>query len=169
LVVAVAGGALVTLAARPAIGSPDDRLWKAEIQAGYGLAIAGAGEQISRRPTPLTITATIGLAFDAEPPLAGYAGLVAETLDRNAAGAVFGIELQPHGSRFHIAGGGTWLIEPYTLYGATVSLGACLHATHNVGLCGDLQLTAFVAGSDLPDGRSVNQVQLALGVVFDGP
>ncbi|HMG57617.1 MAG TPA: hypothetical protein VK601_29155 [Kofleriaceae bacterium] len=170
MLVCASGAALVTFAAPPAIGSPaDESLWKAEIQAGYGIAGGGSGTAMSQRPTALTITATAAIAFADDPPLAAYGGLVAETLDRNAAGAVAGIELRPHGSRFHLAGGATVLATPYTLWGATVSAGVCLHATRAVGLCGDLQVTAFLGGSDLPEGRTVSQAQLAIGLVVDAP
>src|SRR5204863_6501627 len=104
-------------------------LWQAEIHAGYGLAVSGSGAAMSRRPTPLTITAVVAFAVEADPPLAGYAGLVVETLDRNAAGAVFGVKLSPHGSHLHLARGGIAVLAPYTLWGATASGGACVHAT----------------------------------------
>jgi hypothetical protein len=144
-----------------------DPLWQAEIHAGYGLAFTGGGDQLRWRTTPLTLTAIIAVAFNVDPPLAGYGGLTVETADRNAAGVVFGVQLSPHGSHLHLAGGGTALVAPYTLWGATASAGACVHATPAVGLCGDLQLTAFIAGSDLPDGRTVTQTQLVAGMVFD--
>lgn len=159
---------LAWCAARSATASPaDDPLWQVELHAGYGLAVGGSGDQMSRRPTPLTLTAIAAIAIDDDPPLAGYGGLVVETLDRNAAGAVFGVELHPHGSRLHFAGGGTYLVAPYTLWGATASAGACFHTVRTVALCGDVQLTAFIAGSDLPDGAAATQAQLVLGVVFD--
>jgi hypothetical protein len=144
-----------------------DPLWQAEIHAGYGVAGAGSGQQLSVRPTPFTITAIAAFAFNADPPLMGYGGLVVETLDRNAAGVVFGVELSPHGSPLHLAGGGIALVAPYTLWGATASAGVCLHAVRSIGLCGDLQLTAFIAGSDLADDRTVTQAQLVAGLVFD--
>jgi hypothetical protein len=158
---------VVLATAAPARHAPADPLWQAEIHAGYGLALSGASDQMSRRPTPLTITAIAAFAVNADPPLAGYGGMVVETLDRNAAGVVAGVELSPRGSHLHLAGGGIALVAPYTLWGATASAGACAHAAHGIALCGDLQLTAFVAGSDLGDGRSVTQGQLVAGMVFD--
>jgi len=150
--------------AAPAAAEP---LWLAEISAGYGLAMSGKGVQMSRRPTPLTLTVTAACAFDEDPPLWGYGGLVVETLDRNAIGAAVGVRLTPHGSHLRVSGGGSVLIAPYTLWGATASAGACAHATRVVGLCGDVQLTAYFAGSDLAEGRTVTQAQLVLGLVFD--
>ncbi|HEX3765001.1 MAG TPA: hypothetical protein VHW23_40175 [Kofleriaceae bacterium] len=159
---------LLWCAARSAVASPADQpLWQVELHAGYGLAVGGNGDQMSRRPTPLTLTAIAAIAVNDDPPLAGYGGLVVETLDRNAAGLVFGVELHPHGSRLHLSGGGEYVVAPYTLWGATASGGACFHTARTVALCGDLQLTAFITGSDLPDGATATQVQLVLGMVFD--
>jgi hypothetical protein len=159
---------LAWCAARSATASPDATpLWQLELHAGYGLTLGGSGTQSRWRTTPLTVTAIAAVAVVDDPALAGYGGLVVETFDRNAAGAVFGVELHPHGSRLHLAGGGTYMVAPYTLWGATASGGACFHTAPVVALCGDLQLTAFVGGSDLPDGVTATQVQLVLGMVFD--
>jgi hypothetical protein len=146
-----------------------DPLWQAELRASYGIEVGGSGAQMSRRPTPLSLAAIAAFAFNEEPPLAGYGGLVVETLDRSAVGTLFGIQLTPHDSHLRLSGGGTVLVAPYTLWGATASAGVCVQATAHVGLCGDLQLTAFVAGSDLPDGHTVAQGQLVVGMVFDAP
>ena len=163
-----AGLALLAWCAHPALGSPTaDPLWQVELHAGYGVSVGGSGDRMSQRTTPLTLTAIAAIAVNDDPPLAGYGGLVVETLDRNAAGVVFGVELHPHGSRLHLAGGGSYLVAPYTLWGATASAGACFHAVRAVALCGDVQLTAFIAGSDLPDGATATQAQLVLGMVFD--
>jgi hypothetical protein len=144
-----------------------DPLWQAELRAGYGVAVGGSGAAMSTRPTPLTLAAIASFAFNEDPPLAGYGGLLIETLDRSAVGAAFGVTLAPRGSRLRLSGGGSLLVEPYTLWGATTSAGACLHATLQTRLCGDLQLTAYFAGSDLADGHTVTQVQLVIGLVFD--
>jgi hypothetical protein len=146
-----------------------DPLWQAELRAGYGLAVGGSGAAMSARPTPLTLAAIVAFAFNQDPPLAGYGGLVVETLDRNAVGTAFGVTLSPSGSRLRLSGGGTLLVAPYTLWGATASAGACAHATSRTRLCGDLQLTAYFAGSDLADGHTVTQLQLVAGLVFDAP
>jgi hypothetical protein len=163
---ALASVVSLAVAVRPAPAAADP-LWQAEIHAGYGLAFSGSGDTMSQRPTPLTITAIAAFAVNADPPLAGYGGLVVEAFDRNAAGVVAGVELSPRGSHLRLAGGGIALVAPYTLWGATASAGACAHAVRGIALCGDFQLTAFVAGSDLGDGRTVTQGQLVAGVVFD--
>ena len=158
--------ALAVLAPRAAAADP---LWETELRAGFGVAMSGSGTQMSTRPTPLTVAAIVSWAFNAEPPLWGYGGLAVETFDRNAAGTVFGVTLKPGGGPLRLSGGGSVMIAPYTMWGATASLGACVHATQRFGLCGDAQLTAYVAGSDLPDGRTVTQAEIVVGLVFDAP
>ena len=147
--------------------APLDPLWQAEVHVGYGLAMSGSGTRMSKRPTPLTVSAIVGFAFNSEPPLFGYGGLVAELLDRSAIGGVFGVKYAPRGSRMHLAGGGSVLLAPDSLLGATASGGMCRRQRPSLGLCGDVQLTAYFAGGDLAPGRAVTQIQLVLGAVFD--
>jgi hypothetical protein len=147
--------------------SAADPLWQAELRAGYGIAVGGSGARMSARPTPLTLGATVAFAFNEEPPLAGYGGLTVETLDRNAVGSVFGVQLSPHGSRLRLAAGGTWMFAPYTLWGATASIGLCFHITSQTGLCSDVEATAYFSGSDLADGRTTTDGKLVIGLVFD--
>jgi hypothetical protein len=147
--------------------SAAEPLWEAELRAGYGLAVGGAGERMSARATPLTIAATVAFAFNEEPPLAGYGGLVVETLDRNGVGTVFGVILSPHDSHLRLAGGGTYLFAPYTLWGASASLGLCFELSSHTKLCSGLEATAYFAGSDLPDGRTLTDGKLVLGLGFD--
>jgi len=153
-----------------AIGAPGaaaEPLWQAEIRAGYGVATGGSGARMSTRKTPLTLAAIAAFAFNEEPLLYGYGGLLVETLDRNEAGATFGIRYSPRGSRVRLSGGGTWMVAPESLFGATASGGVCMKWKPSIGLCGDVQLTAFIAGSDLAAGRAVTQAQLVAGMVFD--
>lgn len=161
----VCGSALtLVLAVAPAAAEP---LWQFEIHAGYGVASSGRGTEITQRMTPLTLSGIVAAAFNADPPLAGYGGLIVETLDRNAAGMVFGVQLHPHDSHLRFTGGGVYMVAPYTLWGASGSAGLCFHPVDAAALCTEVQLTAFVAGDDLPDGRSLTQGQLVLGLVFD--
>ena len=144
-----------------------DPLWQAELRAGLGIAAGGTGVAMSRRPTPFTLSAIAAFAFNEDPPLAGYGGLLVEMLDRNGVGTVFGVQMRPHGSHLRLSGGGAVLVAPYTLWGATASAGACAQLTARVGLCGDLQLTVFVAGDDLADGHTLTQGQFVGAMVFD--
>lgn len=144
-----------------------DPLWQVEARAGFGLALGGAGETMSRRTTPLTIEALVSVAIQDVPPLYAFGGLAVETMDRNGIGATAGITLRPHGGAWRLSGGGIAMVAPYSLYGATVSTGVCHRAVFGYELCGDVQLTAFFAGNDLANDHAVTQAQLVLGVVFD--
>jgi hypothetical protein len=162
------GLALIAQSRAAAASPPGDPLWQAELRAGYGIALGGAELEMSRRPTPVTVTAAVAIAINDTPRLFGYGGAVVETLDRSGAGAVAGVELQPRDGRRHLAGGGIAMLAPYTLYGATASAGLCMKPGWTVRLCGDLQMIAFFAGDDLGAGRTVTEFQFAVGVVFDG-
>jgi len=165
----VSSAAIASLAGPPAAADPAalDPLWQAEVHAGYGVAVGGSGTRMSKRASPLSLAAIAAWAFNEDPPLWGYGGLVVETLDRNEVGATFGVRLSPRGSRLRLAGGGTWMVAPTMVFGATVSAGACMRWKPLIGLCGDVQLTEYFAGDDLAPGRAVTQAQLGVGMVFD--
>jgi hypothetical protein len=144
-----------------------DPLYEAELRVGYGISVGGGQGMTATSATPLTLAALGSIAINDEPRVSAYGGLVVETLDRSSAGVMAGVRLSPAGSPFRFAAAGTWLVAPYTLWGAIASAGACKHVGAGWSACGDLQLTAYIAGTDLPDGRSVTQVQGVLGMVFD--
>lgn len=144
-----------------------DPLWQAEVRAGYGLESGGAGTRMSKKPTPLTLAAIASLAIEDHPRVWGFGGLAVEMLDRNAAGVTAGVRLEPAGSKIRLAAGGTVLVAPYTLWGATVAGGTCMRVMALASVCGDVQLTAYFAGGDLADAHQVNQLQLVIGMVFD--
>jgi len=156
--------AIIALGSGRAIADP---LWQAEVRAGYGIAMGGRGDRMSTRPTPLTLAAIAAFAFNVDPPLMGYGGLLVETLDRNSVGSTFGVRLALPGSRLRLSAGGVWLFAPSMLLGATAGGGTCRQLGSRVGLCGELQLTAYFAGDDLAPGRTVTQAELVIGVVFD--
>ncbi len=143
-----------------------DPLWEAELRMGYGVALGGGGGMTSARPTPLTLAATAAVAVVEEPAISSFGGLTVETLDRNSVGVVFGVRLAPRSSPVRLTAGGTWVFAPYTLWGATASGGLC-RRSRGIGVCGDVQLTSYLAGTDLAAGHTVTQVQLVLGIVFD--
>ncbi|HZJ67135.1 MAG TPA: hypothetical protein VFD36_26695 [Kofleriaceae bacterium] len=147
--------------------SDAEPLWQAEVRAAYGLAVSGSGTQMSARATPLTVAGIAAFAFNEDPPLSGYGGLTVEMLDRSSVGTLFGVMLRPHGSHLRLTGGGVYVFAPYTLWGATASMGLCFHITPRTGMCADAQLTAYFAGSDLADGRTSTAGQGVLGLVFD--
>ena len=155
---------IVALLASTASAEP---LWEAELRLGYGLAMGTGGGTMSRRLTPLTIEAIGSIAVNEEPAVAAYGGVILEMLNRNSVGGVFGVQLRPAGSRLRLAAGGAWIYAPYTMWGATGSIGMC-KGKSTMGLCAHLQLSSYFAGTDLPEGHTVTQVQLALGMVFGG-
>lgn len=143
-------------------------LYEAEVSLGYGVEMSGDGGMTTTRKTPLTIAATAAIAVRDEPRLLAFGGLVAETIEKNAVGATAGVRLEPMietAMKIRVGGGATYLFAPYTMWGATGSVGACKRG--KLALCGDLALTAYFAGSDLAPGRTVTEVQAVIGVAFD--
>ena len=158
-------GVVVALAG-PARG---ESLWEAEVRAGYGLALgaeSGMDTSASKRPSPLTLTVLGSMEISDEPILSTYGGFAIETIARNTFGFVGGLRVAVPGTPVRIAAGGVWVYAPATRWGATASVGTCrMHKA--IGFCGDMQLTAYVAGSALETGHSVTQLQAVLGMVFD--
>ena len=163
--------AIFAAAARVAAADPatfeEPSLWDVQVRGGYGVELDGGQGPVGARPSPLTVQAAVSVAVVDEPRLYGYGGMMVETLNRGSVGAIGGIELRPDGSAFHVAGGGAWVFDPYTLWGATASAGACSRRGKLASFCGDLQLTAYFTGSDLGMKRDDTQIQFALGVKFD--
>jgi hypothetical protein len=157
---------LVILATLMSTASADP-LYEAELRVGYGLAVGGGDGMTTKRTTPLTLAAVAAIAINEAPPVSAYGGLVIETLDRSSAGVMAGVRLSPRDSMFRLAAAGTWIVAPYTLWGAIASAGACKRVGAGWSACGDLQLTTYVAGTDLPEGHTVTQIQAVLGMVFD--
>jgi len=157
---------IVILAGATAHADPLAPLWDAEVRLGYGLAVASGDGMTAPRAAPLTIEANVAFAIQDEPRLYAYAGGIAETLDRSAMGASGGLQLEQGPMR--LRGGAVYFFAPYTLFGATVSGGGCHHIGGTTRVCGDVQLTEYFAGTDLVTGHASTQVQLVIGMVFDG-
>ena len=148
--------------------SEEPALYEAEVSVGYGVEMSGDGGMTVARKSSLTIAATAAIAVREEPRLLAFGGLVAEALEKNAVGATAGVRIEPAlptKLKLRMGGGATYLFAPYTMWGATATLGACKRGS--VGLCGDLAMTAYFAGTDLAEGRTVTEVQAVIGVVFD--
>lgn len=143
-------------------------LWSAEVRTGYGIAASSSAGQMGVRLAPLTIAATAAVAVRDDPPLSVVGGLFVETIDRTAVGATGGLRLSPD-DQLRLAIGGTFVAAPYTLWGPTGSVGMCVRTKPGFSLCGDLELTAYLGGTDLADGHAVTQLQLVLGARFDAP
>ncbi|HLL21411.1 MAG TPA: hypothetical protein VK427_04725 [Kofleriaceae bacterium] len=155
----------LALATSPAAA---DSLWTAELRAGYGVAIGGGQGTSTKRLSPVALDATISVAIHDQPRVFAYGGLAAETFDRSAVGATFGVRMHEPGTALRVAAGGTWLIAPYTLWGGVASAGLCTREDHGRRYCADAQLTAYFAGTDLAEGKTVLQAQLMLGFAFGG-
>ena len=162
---------ILTLGVVVALAGPAraESLWEAELKVGYGLALGaetGMDTNASKRPSPLTLTATGSMEISDEPIISTYGGFAVETIARNTFGFVGGLRVAVPGTAVRIAAGAVWVYAPATRWGATASVGTC-HMRKAVGFCGDLQLTAYIAGSAIESGHSVTQIQAVLGMVFD--
>jgi hypothetical protein len=165
LAIGVLGAVVAPLvASAPAAADP---LWEAEVRLGFGVALGGGQGQMTTKASPLTIAGVGTIAIQDEPRLAAFGGVILETVGRTSVGGTFGVRLKPGAGDLRLAAGATILAEPYSLYGAMGSIGTCRGLGKAAHLCGDLQLTAYFAGSDLAPDHTVTQAQLVAGVVFD--
>jgi hypothetical protein len=146
-----------------------DSLWEAEVRAGYGIAVGGNGDMVAARSSPLTLAATASIAVNEDPLLFGFGGVSIETLDRGSIGALGGIRLQSASSPLRFATGGSYVFAPKTMWGAFASGGACHRTSTTMKVCGDLMVTSYFEGTDLPTGHTVTEAQLVLGMVLDAP
>ncbi|MCE9573216.1 MAG: hypothetical protein K8W52_08670 [Deltaproteobacteria bacterium] len=160
---------LLTLAAPPlaAAPPPTDPLVSVEVRAGLGVETGGASGATSVRRSPILVSARAAFAINAEPATASYVGVLAETGDRASVGAVAGMLLMPHRPNVRVAAGVMWLMRPYSLWGATASVGRCLTPSRGFRVCGDAEALFLVGGSDLPSGHTAIEWQFVLGVGFD--
>jgi hypothetical protein len=142
-------------------------LWEAELQLGYGVARRGSPEMAATTASPVTLTALGAVAISDDPPALAFGGLTVETLERSSVGMIAGARLEPTSLPVRLRGGGVWMFAPLTLWGAQGSAGACLSGS-KFAVCGDLQLTAYFAGTGLPADETELQIQFALGFVTKG-
>ncbi len=151
--------------AAPVAQPPSTPMWAAEVRLGYGVQVTSGDGMTAPRAAPLTIEADVAFLFQQEnPKFYVYAGGIAETLDRSAIGASGGVELEQGPIR--LRGGANYFIAPYTLFGAGASVGTCRKGSKR--FCADLAVTEYFAGTDIVKGHATTQVQLVLGMVFDG-
>lgn len=163
----------------PAVAAAEPvSLWEAELSLGYGMMRRGTSESggTMQRATsemattsrsPLVFSAIGAVAISDEPPALAFGGLVVETLDRSSVGVIGGARLEPSELPVRLRGGGIWMFAPATLWGAQASAGSCL-GKGTFAVCADLQLTAYFAGTGLPNDQTELQLQLALGFVTRG-
>lgn len=144
-----------------------ESLWEAEIQLGYGISKRGSEEMTETSSGPISFAALGAIAINEEPRVYAIGGLVGEALERQAIGATAGVRLQVPNTPVRLTGTGVYMVAPKTLWGATASAGACF-GKGTIGLCGDVQLTAYIAGSALPQKELELHAAFVLGVVFRG-
>ncbi|HET9991980.1 MAG TPA: hypothetical protein VFQ65_25800 [Kofleriaceae bacterium] len=145
---------------------PAPPLWDAELRLGYGLQVSSGDGMTAPRAAPLTVEGLAAFALQDDPLVYAYAGGVVETLDRSAIGASGGVQIESGPMR--LRGGAVYFFAPYTLFGATASGGGCHRVAKTMRACADVALTEYFAGTDLVQGHAATQVQLVLGMVFDG-
>lgn len=143
-------------------------LYSVELRFGKGVEMGGSGEMTTTRGTPLNVSAIVAIAINEQPWINAYGGMTAELVDRNAVGAVAGAQVPVRGTALRVSAGGTYMFSPFTLWGASAAVGGCARGKlGQLRICGDVEMTAFFAGTDLADGKMVTQVQARLGVAFD--
>ena len=135
-----------------------DPMWDAEVRAGYG--------RTSTHSSSMTLAGVASFAIETEPALSAYAGLSLETMETASVGSLFGVKLTQGPIR--LSGGGAWVFAPLTLWGVTGSIGACKRIGSKFSTCGDLELTAYFAGTAMDEGKTMAQAAFVVGFVVDG-
>jgi hypothetical protein len=142
-------------------------MWEAELQLGYGISKRGSEEMTKTATGPLSFAALGAVAVSEDPHVYAVGGLVGETLERSAIGVTAGARLRIPGTPVRLTGTGVWMVAPKTLWGASASAGACWGGG-KLGVCADLQITAYVAGTALPKDELELQAAFVLGFVARG-
>ncbi|MFN0251430.1 MAG: hypothetical protein ACKV2T_31430 [Kofleriaceae bacterium] len=146
---------------------PSHPLWEAELQLGYGFTQTSSTEMSHTAIGPLLFSALGAVAINEEPYVYAVGGLVGEAIDRTAIGVTAGARLMIPNTPVRVTGMGVWMVAPKTLWGATAAGGACF-GKGTLAICGDVQVTAYVAGTALPKDELELQVALVLGVAARG-
>lgn len=142
-------------------------LWEAELQLGYGITQTSSQETSHTAKGPLLFSALAAVAINEEPYAYVVGGLVGEAIDRSAIGVTAGARLIVPNTPVRVTGTGVWMVAPKTLWGASAAGGACW-GKGTLALCGDVQVTAYVAGTALPKDELELQVAFVLGVAARG-
>lgn len=156
---------LAILSAASAVGAQP--LGEAELRVGYGVAVRGGDAMSSTALSPLTLTAIGAVAVREQPAAAAFGGIVVEALERTSVGATAGLRVRPGDAAIRLAAGGTWMFAPATLWGASASAGTCHAVARGIGLCADLVINAYFAGTAVGPDETITEVQLGIGVAFD--
>lgn len=161
---------IVLLALVPRSAGAREPLLRIDVQVGGGIDLADGGSNGAVwRGAPFTFTLLADYAINAQPWVTLFGGLRGEALARGGIGALFGARLHPYRGLLHLGAGGVAMVAPYTIAGVIAGAGLCArHALgEKIGLCGDVEATAWFLGSDVPANKVVTQLQLVFGVSFD--
>ncbi|HTE55987.1 MAG TPA: hypothetical protein VK698_34275 [Kofleriaceae bacterium] len=168
LVLSVIGGMADRSARADDVDQTIDRpIIALEGRIGYGMAFGGGAGVSVERWSPVTFSALVDHAVVTDPWTSVFVGVAVEGHGRGAAGAIAGLRVRPTSSQLRLAGGGALMVFPATAFGPLASVGTCIAMATALDVCGDLEATVFVVGSDIPDERIAGQIQLVIGVGFD--
>ncbi len=152
----------MVLCAIPTAAAADPPILSVEPRVGRGVSLGGGAGEGHARLSPMTLGVLVEHALRSDPWVSVYGGPYAEVLDRGAIGVTGGVRLHPGDGWARFGLGGVGIVAPYTLAGATVSVGAGFHLGP-VPLSCDIEGSAFFAGSDMPEGTVAGQIQLVIG------
>jgi hypothetical protein len=159
----------VTASVRAAAAEDEPPLWAAEARFGQGLSMGGGAGTSTYRLSPLTLAVLAERAIRTEPWTTLVGGFFVEAQGRAAVGLRGEFRIRPGGRFISRAGAGVvTMIAPYTLVGLSAMTGHCHGLASGMQACGDLEGVVFAFGSDLPEGRIAAQLNLVLGIRFDG-
>ncbi len=144
----------------------DPPLIAVEGRVGYGMAFGGGAGVSVERWSPVTLSGLVETAVWSDPWASIFGGVAVEGHGRGAAGAIGGLRLRPTRGQLRLSGGLAAMFFPETAFGPMASGGTCW-GLGAMNLCGDVEATMYVIGSDIPDQRVAGQIQLVVGVGFD--
>lgn len=145
----------------------DPPLIALEGRVGYGMAFGGGAGVSVERWSPVTLSGLVETAVWSDPWASIFAGVAVEGHGRGAAGAIGGLRVRPTRTQLRLSGGLAAMFFPETAAGPMASGGTCWSLGAALNLCGDVEATMYVIGSDIPDHRVAGQIQLVVGVGFD--
>lgn len=161
------GAIVVVLSSLSATASADPlALVAVEGRMGAGIAMGGGQGGSTLKRAPFRAGALLERAILDMPWTSVTAGLIVETGDRMSVAGQVGLRVATE-TGVRVGAHLTGLIEPFSLYGGGASLGRCVRTLERTSLCLDVELSVFVAGSDLPDQRVAGQLQVVIGARFD--
>jgi hypothetical protein len=155
--------ALVLLAAPTAAARADEPpILRLELRLAAGAVV---DHQAALRMLPFSVGAAAEHAFMAQPWTSVWGDVFIEGPDHLVGGVGGGLRVRAAGGAVRLSGGGTALVGPDLMAGATVMLGGCF-ASETPGLCVDVEGSLFFVGGGVPDGGA-GQLKLVLGMGFD--